>query len=140
VASSTAGIPLVGAGVPRHTLEQRLREAGADPAVIGPTIDRNGGDVERVARLMEADPSLAAPLGDRRSSLADVAHAVRHEGAARLSDFTMRRSHLAWFTPDHARKDIGRIAEVMAVELGWTVAERDSAIRDHEQELVAEGL
>ncbi len=140
VASSTDTVPLIGAGGSRSVLAARLAAAGADPAVIGPTIDRNGTDVERIARLMEADPRLRAPLGDRRSSLADVVHAVRHEGAHRLSDVTLRRTHLAWFTPDHARGDLDRIAEVMGAELQWSEAEKRAAKDDHERELIAEGL
>jgi glycerol-3-phosphate dehydrogenase len=140
VKSSTDSIPLVGAGGNRWRLERALAEAGAHPDVIAPTIDRNGTDVERIASLMSANPELAQPLGDRRSSLADVVHAVRHEGAARLSDITLRRTHLAWFTPDHARADSERIADVMAAELGWTSTQRQDALEAHEQELVAEAL
>jgi glycerol-3-phosphate dehydrogenase len=140
VRSSTDSLPLVGAGADRSRLEARLRAAGAHPDVVGPTIDRNGGDVDRIAELMEADGSLATPLGDRRSSLADVVHAVRNEGAARISDITLRRTHLAWFTNDHGRSDSGRIADVMAAELGWSGQERESALADHEQELAAEAL
>jgi glycerol-3-phosphate dehydrogenase len=140
VRSSTDTVPLVGAGAARSTLRTRLQTAGASLDVVDPTIDRNGADVERIASLMESDPKLATPLGDRRSSLADVVHAVRHEGASRLSDVTLRRTHLAWFTPDHARNDIGAIADVMGTELEWSDAERAQQLVAHEEELVAEGL
>lgn len=140
VASSTDSVPLIGAGADRAALTRLLEDAGADPAVIGPTIDRNGGDAGRIAGLMSADAGLAAPLGDGRTSLADVVHAIRHEGAARLSDVTLRRTHLAWFTPDHSRGDVERIAGVMASELGWSVSQRDTEIEEHERELVAEAL
>ena len=140
VASSTDSVPLLGAAADRAALTRLLGDAGADPAVIGPTIDRNGGDSERIAALMSADPALTKPLGDHRTSLADVVHATRNEGAARLSDVTLRRTHLAWFTPDHSRADIERIADVMAAELGWSPVERDVALAEHERELVAEAL
>jgi glycerol-3-phosphate dehydrogenase len=140
VRSSTDSLPLVGAGADRSRLEARLLAAGAHPDVVGPTIDRNGGDAERIADLMESDSSLAAPLGDRRSSLADAVHAVRNEGATRISDITLRRTHLAWFTADHGRSDSDRIADVMAAELGWSAEERQSALADHERELAAEAL
>lgn len=140
VRSSTDSLPLIGAGADKPRLEARLLAAGAHPDVVGPTIDRNGGDVERIAELMETDPSLAIPLGDRRSSLADAVHAVRNEGATRISDITLRRTHLAWFTYDHGRSDSTRIADVMAAELGWSRQERESALTDHEQELAAEAL
>ena len=140
VKSSTDSIPLVGAGGNRWRLERTLTDAGAHPDVIGPTIDRNGTDVERIAGLMTANPELAQPLSDHRSSLADVVHAVRHEGAAEISDVTLRRTHLAWFTSDHARADAGRIADVMAAELGWTATQRRDALDAHERELVSEAL
>lgn len=140
VKSSTDSIPLVGAGADTADLARALTSAGADPSVIGPTIARNGGDAWRIAELMREDPALAASLGDQRTSLADVVHAVRHEGAARISDVTLRRTHLAWFTPDHSRSDAGRIADVMATELDWSTADRQAALDAHEQELVAEAL
>lgn len=89
---------------------------------------------------MDDEPSLARSLGDGRTTLADVVHAVRYEAATRLSDVTLRRTHLAWFTDDHARRDAPGIAEVMGRELGWTDPERDEALAAHEHELVAEGL
>lgn len=138
--SATDTIPLVGAGADRTVARRLLRDAGAAEQVIEPTIDRNGGDVHRIAALMTADPTLAAPLGDRRTSLADVTHAVRHEGASGIGDITLRRTHLAWFTADHARADAVRIAEVMATELGWSAERRDAELAAHEDELVAEGL
>jgi glycerol-3-phosphate dehydrogenase len=138
--SATSEIPLLGAGASRSDLERRLVRAGAAASVVGPTIDRNGEDTERIATLMQAQPELTAPLGDGRASLADVVHAVRHEGAARLSDVTLRRTHLAWFTPDHSRHDIGRIAEVMGSELGWSTTQREAEMAAHEHELLAERL
>ena len=140
VRSSTDGIPLVGTGGDRWRLERCLADAGAHPDVVGPTIDRNGTDVARIAELMNENPELALPLGDRRSSRADVVHAVRHEGAARISDVTLRRTHLAWFTSDHARSDAQTIADIMANELGWTATQRRAALDSHERELVAEAL
>ncbi|MEX2425110.1 MAG: glycerol-3-phosphate dehydrogenase C-terminal domain-containing protein, partial [Acidimicrobiia bacterium] len=131
---------LGGAGGDRGRLERTLTEAGAHPDVVGPTIDRNGTDVERIARLMTENPELAQPLSDHRSSLADAVHAVRHEGAAQVSDVTLRRTHLAWFTADHSRADAERIADVMAAELGWTPTQRREALDAHERELVAEAL
>lgn len=140
VRSPTASVPLLGSGFDRRALSDRLSRAGAAPEVIEPTIDRNGGDVERIARLMESDPVLTAPLGDGRSSLADAVHAARHEGASRISDVTLRRTHLAWLTHDHGRGDVERIADVMAAELGWSAGERAAAVAAHERELAAEGL
>ncbi|HSJ28466.1 MAG TPA: glycerol-3-phosphate dehydrogenase/oxidase [Acidimicrobiia bacterium] len=140
VRSSTDSIPLIGAGPDRARLRRMLTDAGADPAVVDPTIARNGSDAGRIAAVMASDPASTAMLGDRRSSLADVVHAVRNEGASRITDVTLRRTHLAWFTSDHGRRDAPRIADVMAAELGWTAGERERQLEEHERELVAEGL
>jgi len=140
IRSSTATIPLLGTGVERTDARRRLTEAGFHPRVVDPTIDRNGSDIDRLARLATDDPDLTVPLSDHRTSLADVVHAVRHEGASRPSDVTLRRTRLAWFTADHARSDIDRIAAVMGAELGWSNAEISAAVADHERELAAEAL
>lgn len=138
--SSTDSVPLIGAGVDRAQVMSRLRHAGVPETAIGPTFDRNGGDADRIATLIESDLSLATPMGDGRTTLADVVHAVRHEGAARLSDVTLRRTHLAWFTPDHGRADVERIARVMAQELGWNSERERQEVEQHESELLAEAL
>ncbi|MFP5332912.1 MAG: glycerol-3-phosphate dehydrogenase/oxidase [Acidimicrobiia bacterium] len=138
--SATDSIPLLGAGADPARVALRLRTAGVPEEAIGPTIDRNGGDAERIADLIGEDPALAAPLADGRTTLGDVVHAVRNEGASRISDVTLRRTHLAWFTPTHARTDAEKIAEVMAAELGWDAGRRHSEIEEHERELQAEAL
>ncbi len=138
--SSTDAVPLVGAGMDRSSLARRLESAGYPAQAIEPSIRRHGGEIERLIELVEADSSLSALMGDGRTTLADVVNGVRHEAATRISDITLRRTHLAWFTRDHARSDADRIADVMGAELGWSDADRRAAIADHEQELVAEGL
>jgi len=138
--SITAEIPLVGAGADSDSLQRRLREAGLAESAVQPTVRRYGLEAEMIARLTEGDPRLAATLGDGRSTLADALYAVRHEGACRISDVTMRRTHLAWFTSDHARKDAPAIASVMGAELGWSAAQTSSELAAHDLELSAEGL
>ncbi|MGF1666135.1 MAG: FAD-dependent oxidoreductase [Acidimicrobiia bacterium] len=138
--SRTAETPLVGAGGDPGPLRVRLKSVGVPESAINPTISRFGTEVEGIARFVEADPFLATALGDGRSTLADVVYAVRHEAATNLTDVTLRRTHLAWFTTDHARRDAPRLAAVMASELGWDAARVERELAEHEQELVAEGL
>lgn len=123
--SRSEKVPLVGAGGgPAHSyLESRYGTVST--AIEG---------------LMAADPRLAAPLGDGRTHLAEVVHAVRNEAAVAISDFTLRRTRLAWLTPDHGRKDQHEIALTMAGELGWSDATVADQIAEHEIELAAEGL
>ncbi len=138
--SSTAAIPLVGSGGQVDELAARLRGAGFRETTIQPTIDRYGTDIELLTRLAEANPELVEPLADGRSSLADAAYAVRYEAATAIGDVTIRRTHLSWFTADHGRSDAGRIADVMASELGWTPAETTARLDEYERELTDEGL
>jgi glycerol-3-phosphate dehydrogenase len=138
--SNTAAIPLVGANGSPAEMARRLGEAGLAPSAVQPTIARYGTESESIARIIEADPSVAAVMGDGRSSLADAVYAVRHEGAVGISDVTLRRTHLAWFTSDHARQDAPAIAAVMAAELGWSAGQTSAELARHERELVAEGL
>lgn len=138
--STTATVPLIGSGGMPDYLIRRLAAAGFRDSTLQPTVDRYGTDIELLARLAEEEPALTEPLTDGRASLADAAFAIRHEGAATISDVTLRRTHTAWFTPDHGRRDAPRIAEVMAEGLGWSESGTAAHLADHERELIAEGL
>ena len=140
VKSSTDEVTLVGANGSVPALRRRMREVGAAESVIDPSITRYGTEVMTLARLMEEDPELATPMGDGRTSRADVVYAVRYEAASRISDVTLRRTHLAWFTKDHARNDAAEIGSIMQRELGWSDEELASQLAAHETELVAEAL
>jgi glycerol-3-phosphate dehydrogenase len=123
--TSSARVLLVGAGLtqPNSNLTRRYGKAAAE-----------------IERLTTQDPRLAVTLGDGYTSLAEVVHAVRYEAAVTISDFTLRRTRLAWLTPDHARKDQHEIGVVMGRELGWSDATIAHQITEHEVELAAEGL
>jgi glycerol-3-phosphate dehydrogenase len=138
--SRTSETPLVGAGGDHVPLAERLRSVGVPESAIGPTISRYGTEIEGIARIIEEDPARSSPLGDGRSTLADAVYAARHEAATHLTDVTVRRTHLAWFTRDHARIDVRRVAEAMGTELGWTASRIEIELVEHERELVAEGL
>lgn len=140
VRSRSAETPLVGNGGDRASLQMLLAGAGFPETAVDPTIDRYGAEAGRLAALVSEDASLATMLGDGRTTLADVVNAVRFESATTLADVALRRTHLAWFTPDHGRKDAHRIAEIMATELGWSRQETESAVADYETQLAAEGL
>lgn len=112
----------------------------ADRQVDDPSRHRYGTMASEVAALVTNDALLGTSLGDGSTTFAEIIHAVRHECAVSISDFTLRRTHLAWLTPDHSRKDQRAIADVMAGELGWSPIEVERQINAHEQELSLEGL
>jgi glycerol-3-phosphate dehydrogenase len=125
--SRSGEVMLTGSGSKGNTFDDAIRR-------------RYGASAAQVADLAANDALLGMRLGDASTFLAEVVHAVRRECAVAISDFTLRRTHLAWLTPDHSRKDQRTIAEVMARELGWTRTEIEQQIEAHEQELLAEGL
>jgi glycerol-3-phosphate dehydrogenase len=138
--SPTAEIPLVGAGTDRAAVSPRLGAAGIPAGAAAAAIGRHGSAAGGLASLAGESPHLASTLSDGTTTLAEVVHSVRYESAVSISDFTLRRTRLAWLTPDHARKDQGAIASTMAAELGWDRLETARQIEAHEQELGAEGL
>ena len=138
--SSTRDVALVGCGASPSALAASLERVGIPESAVGPTIARYGAESEKIVRLIEDRPALSTGLGDGRTTFADVVHAARFEAADRISDVTMRRTHLAWFTPDHGRGDAADVATLMGDELGWTESDRTRALAEHEAELAAEGL
>ncbi|MGQ0848777.1 MAG: glycerol-3-phosphate dehydrogenase/oxidase [Actinomycetota bacterium] len=122
-----------------HTL---LVGAGGGRARPGmdPLRRRYGTEAAAISELASGRPELRQILADGVTSLAEVVHSVHHECAITISDFTLRRTRLAWLTKSHARSDQEAVAAVMASELGWSHAETARQLTAHEAELSAEGL
>lgn len=121
-------------------MRARLRDAGLAETAIDPTIRRYGTEAMTIARLIGERADLATAMGDGRTSHADVVYAARYEAVSRISDVTLRRTHLAWFTKDHARADAPAIADLLQQELGWSDEERARQLEAHDAELRAEKL
>ncbi len=139
--SASHRLPMVGTGQSGAAeSRRRLTEASFPPPVIEAAVAAYGGDAAVIAGLGQADRRLTAILSDGETSLASVAYAARHEAVSRISDITLRRCHLSWFTKDHGRVDAPAIADVLATELGWSESEIDRQLRLFEAELIAEGL
>jgi glycerol-3-phosphate dehydrogenase len=142
-ASVTADVPLAGSwtGAPpgaRAAVGAALVGAGVPAEVVDALLGRYGADAAGVAAVCREHPQWAAPSG--AGVVAEAAHAVRCEGAVDLDDVTLRRTPLALTTPDHGRTPAPALADVLAVELGWSAADRDAALARHEDALRAEGL
>lgn len=137
---STESIKLVGADCAYPSLRHQLADAGMAESAIDASISRYGTEVLALARLIETRPELAETFGDGRTCGADVVYTARHEAATRISDITLRRTHLAWFTKDHARSDAPAIGRLLAEELDWSEDELAIQLEAHETELLAEGL
>jgi glycerol-3-phosphate dehydrogenase len=137
--SRTDDIPL---GMPARdedlTTSIDLPEGAADQLAF-----RYGHAARRILDLCEADASLAEPiLPGHPDLMAEVVIAARNEQARSVADVLLRRTRLGLVAAAELRdpEAVGRIAELLAAELGWT-AERSRSERDAWAEVVrAEGL
>ncbi len=90
---------------------------------------RYGTEGEAVALLAASDPDLARPLVAGLPYVrAEAVHAVRHEMARTLDDVLSRRTRARLLGRDDASRAADDVAAVMAPELGWTDAERQSQV------------
>ena len=119
----TAATPLPGA-----------RPAPAGAAALPPVDEETaahlsglyGSRASEVIRLAASDARLRERLAPGYPDIAaQVVHAVRSEQCLRLSDFILRRTALG-FSHDQGRGAAGRVAALLAGELGWT-PEREAA-------------
>ncbi len=138
--SITHEIPLVGANGHVPTIENRLKDVGIESEPTRWMYGRYGTDSELVARIVEADRSMAATLSDGRTTLAEIDHAIRFEAAFTIGDVALRRTRLSWFSKTHGREDADIIASVMSARLGWGHDTNATRVDEFETELLSEGL
>ena len=142
-ASTTASEKLAGAGVSaesRAAIETEVSDQDLDTAYAGALIDRLGIDASEITRLLREQPELRRTIGERYSTLAEVAYMARHESVMTVADFALRRTHLAWSADDHGRSDATAIAETLGRQLGWSADEVAAAVFSYEHDLRVEGL
>jgi glycerol-3-phosphate dehydrogenase len=125
-ASRTATVPLVGAAGFARAWERRAglaREAGLPVAAVERLLRRYGDRTADLLALVASRPTLGEPLHGGEGQLAvEVVYACTHEGALRLEDVLARRTRLAIDAVDRGVAAAGRVAEIMAGELGWNDA------------------
>ena len=95
---------------------------------------RNYGTEFRALAALAESPAQAERLGDTDAVLAEVTHAVREEMALKLEDVILRRTDLGSGSHPGAIA-IGRAADAMGAELGWSEARRRAEIGDTERVL-----
>ena len=121
--SVTATIGLVGADGYHAIAANRARYAeryGWDEDRITHLLERYGAQIEDLGALIDADPSLGAPLAKAPQFLrADVVFAVRYEGALHLEDVLVRRVRLDLEQRDRGLAAADEILEILRSELGW---------------------
>ena len=139
--SPTATIPLPGgelASVGAASLADLERAAGArvgDAAVAARLVRAFGARWPAVWALAEADPALARRIVPELPYVgAELAHAVAHEQGATLADLLVRRTPIAFETPDAGRRAARRVAPLLAPALGWDAADVEGALAGYDRE------
>ena len=132
--STTADLPLVGSDTRQRLaiLSQRLEdEHGLDTAQAEHLIAQHGAEAADVAALGQALGLLRPLSADGPHLEVEVIRAVRDESALSLDDVLSRRMRLSQERPDRAAAVAPRVADLMAVELGWSAAERARSVDEY---------
>ncbi|MBX9686147.1 MAG: glycerol-3-phosphate dehydrogenase/oxidase, partial [Candidatus Obscuribacterales bacterium] len=91
-----------------------------------------------ILRLIKEDASLAQPLLPEHPYIAaQVLHALRFEGAVRLSDVLSRRIRLSFLDAEAAWQLAEKVYDLMAPELGWQLLSKEEILQHFKKELFA---
>jgi glycerol-3-phosphate dehydrogenase len=137
--SRTATLPLPGGDLGSYDAElsaaRRAIGDAAPPAAAVRLVRAHGSRWRDVWALAEDAPALTAPLVPGLPYLrAELTYAVEHETACTLTDLLVRRTHVAFETPDNGRAAARLAADVVAPLLGWDDAARAAALSEYERE------
>ncbi|MET0902325.1 MAG: glycerol-3-phosphate dehydrogenase/oxidase [Acidimicrobiales bacterium] len=141
-------------GLPRsarrcRTARLKLRGAQSTDAKAAGTArhlaDRFGNEAAEVRALVDADPTLGAPLVPGLPYLrAEAVHAARHEMATSIDDVLARRTRARLQARDASAAAAADVGALLARELGWSNEETDRQIAAYhalaEAERAAPGL
>ncbi len=58
----------------------------------------------------------------------EIIWAIEEEGAINLEDVIYRRTRAAYYRPEEVPKMLGRVADLLAAELGWSVDKRNAEV------------
>ena len=120
--SRTTDLVIGGGLLKHHEIEARAQQVAQTenlPLVTAlHLLHSYGTDYEHILALMREDESLREPLlPDLPNVAAEVIYAVRHELALTIADVLTRRTRIAMLGA--ALDCAGKVAELMARELGW---------------------
>jgi len=140
-----AAARVLGDDIPRSPTK-RLRLFGSegierDDVDDDHLVGRFGTEAERVREIARADPALGEPLVPGLPYLrAEAVYAARHEMAVTLDDVLTRRTRARVLARDASADAAGSVADLLALELGWTARERDAAVCSYRASVAAERL
>jgi glycerol-3-phosphate dehydrogenase len=140
--SITEHIPLVGAeGL--AVLQRQSRAIGQrygwDQARLDHLLHRYGALLDELLDLVDADPSLGAPLAHAPAYLGvEVVYAASHEGVLHLDDVLMHRTRLNYEQADKGVGALEEIADLVAPVLGWDAERRAAEVAAYRERAEAE--
>jgi len=115
----------------QKTLGEEIDHAPTDSVVL-PGANRDAD----IARLQSGDPKLATLLVEGLPYTgAHLAYGVSNEMARTLSDLLIRRTHLAFETPDHGISVAASAADTIAPLLGWDDQTKSARVREYKQDV-----
>lgn len=136
--SSTATRPLPGGELPYDDTVAAARAAIADTAVAEHLAGAYGTRWRDVADLAARDNALAERLVEGLPYLAaECIYAVTNELAVTLGDILIRRTHVAFETPDHGTSVAPRVAHLVGSLFGWSERQRHLALESYAAEVAA---
>ena len=131
--SLTTPLPGGNTGPFEDFVRKATDEAGKDFGVPAPIAERivrtYGSRWQQVLGPIRECPELAEPLAGNHPVLAaEVQFAIRHEMAANVEDFMVRRSGLNWLAACSLREAAPAVAEIFARERGWSPERRQASL------------
>jgi glycerol-3-phosphate dehydrogenase len=131
--SGTAGLPLLGADGFTALWRDRAdlaRRHGLSTGFVEHLLERYGSLTVELLGMIDDRPELAEPLpGAPEYLAAEVAYAVRNEGAQHVVDVLTRRTRISVETAHRGVETARRAAEIMAAELGWSRSTVDKEVK-----------
>ena len=135
--SRTAEEPLVGGDV--GDIARAIVEAtslSGDGVVAERLVHAYGSAWREVWERAASNAALRTRVAPERPYLiAELAHAVEREMACTLGDLLIRRTPVAFETPDHGRGAARGVAPLVAEWMGWDAAATISAIDAYDREV-----
>ena len=115
----------------QKSLGEDIDRAPTDSVQL-PGADRD----EEIARLQREDVRLAELLlPGLPYTGANLIYGVSRELAQTLSDLLIRRTHLAFETPDHGQSIANRAADIVAPLLGWDDPTKSARVQEYRQDI-----
>jgi glycerol-3-phosphate dehydrogenase len=133
--AQTADVPLPGGDRSPEDLRTEADQLIHDAEVRHRLLLAYGSRWREVWGLGQNEPGLSERLSPSHAVIgAEMVYGVTRELAVTLGDLLIRRTHLAFQTPDHARTLAPVVADLVAPLLQWTARDREAALREYDDE------